>query len=171
MRREQNIHPSFAEYNQQDATFHNLFISVRRCTFSRWFFLPSSGAQNCTYSVRYLSGQYCYLLLARAKLWKAASCWLYSANILGLHGSVNIKIHPSLCCVNPHRYCMVAVTRCEVLSSSMLWTQSLSCHCSLALFHVATLMSLFPFIRTINKGYHIESNVRVLQITKQVEGY
>jgi len=32
-------------------------------------------------------------------------------------------------------------------------------------------MSLFPFIRTINKGYHIESNVRVLQITKQVKGY
>jgi len=24
----------FAEYNQQDATFHNFFISVRRCTCS-----------------------------------------------------------------------------------------------------------------------------------------
>jgi len=51
----------FAEYNQQDATFHNLFISVRRCTCFRRFFRPSSGAQNCTYSVRYLSDQYCYL--------------------------------------------------------------------------------------------------------------
>jgi len=54
----------FAEYNQQDATFLNLFIYVRRCTCFRQFFHPSSGAQNCTHSVRYLSGQYCYLLLA-----------------------------------------------------------------------------------------------------------
>jgi len=42
----------FADYNQQDATFHNLFISVRRSTCFRRFFRPSSGAQNCTYSVR-----------------------------------------------------------------------------------------------------------------------
>ena len=45
----------FAEYNQQDAPFHNLFISVRRSVFFRRVFRPSSGAQNCTYSVRYLS--------------------------------------------------------------------------------------------------------------------
>ena len=48
----------FAEYNQQDATFHNLFISVRRSTCFRRFLRPSSGAQNCTYNVRYLSDQY-----------------------------------------------------------------------------------------------------------------
>jgi len=54
----------FAAYNQQDATFLNLFISIRRCTCFRRVFLPSSGAQNCTYSVRYLSDHYCYLLLA-----------------------------------------------------------------------------------------------------------
>jgi len=59
----------FAEYNQQDATFHNLFISVRRCACFRRVFRPSSGAQNCTYSVRYLSDHYCYLLLA----WPASS--------------------------------------------------------------------------------------------------
>ena len=53
----------FAEYNQQDATFLNLFISVRRSTCFRRVFHPSSGDQNCTYSVRYLSDQYCYLLL------------------------------------------------------------------------------------------------------------
>jgi len=53
-----------AEYNQQDATFLNLFIYVRRSTCFRRFFRPSSGALNCTYSVRYLSEQYCYLLLA-----------------------------------------------------------------------------------------------------------
>jgi len=52
----------FAEYNQQDATFHNLFISVRRSTCFRWFFPPLSGAQNCTYSVRYLSDQYVHCM-------------------------------------------------------------------------------------------------------------
>jgi len=54
----------FAEYNQQDATLHNVFISVGRSACFRRFILPSSEAQNCTYSVRYLSDQYCYLLLA-----------------------------------------------------------------------------------------------------------
>jgi len=42
--------------------FINLFISVRRSTCFRQFFRPSSGAQNCTYSVRHLSDRYCYLL-------------------------------------------------------------------------------------------------------------
>jgi len=44
--------------------FSNLFIPVRRSSCFRRVFRPSSGAQNCTYSVRYLSDQYCYLLLA-----------------------------------------------------------------------------------------------------------
>ena len=57
----------FTDYNQQDATFHNSFISVRRCTCFRRFFRPSSGAQNCTYSVRYSSDQYCYLMLAAGR--------------------------------------------------------------------------------------------------------
>ena len=48
----------FAEYNQQYAKFLNLFISVRCSTCFRWVFLPSSGAQNCTYSVRCLSELY-----------------------------------------------------------------------------------------------------------------
>ena len=52
-----------AVYNQQDATFHNLFISVRRSTYFIRVFRPPSGAQNCTYSVRYLSDRYCCLLL------------------------------------------------------------------------------------------------------------
>ena len=55
----------FTENNQQDATFHTLFISARRSICFRRFFRPSSGAQNCTYSVRYLSDQYCYLPLAQ----------------------------------------------------------------------------------------------------------
>jgi len=54
----------FSEYNQQDATFHNVFISVRRSTCFRRVFRPSSGAQKCIYSVRHLSDRYCYLLLA-----------------------------------------------------------------------------------------------------------
>ena len=35
----------FSEYNQRDATFLNLFISIRRSTCFRWFSRPSSGAQ------------------------------------------------------------------------------------------------------------------------------
>jgi len=45
----------FEEYSQQDATFNHLSISVRRSTCFIRVFLPSSGAQNCTYSFRYLS--------------------------------------------------------------------------------------------------------------------
>ena len=44
--------------------FSNLLISIRRCTCFRRFFRPSSGAQNCTYSVMHLSDRYCYVLLA-----------------------------------------------------------------------------------------------------------
>ena len=38
-------HELNTEYNQQDATFHNLFISVRHCICFRRFFRPSSGAK------------------------------------------------------------------------------------------------------------------------------
>ena len=61
----------FATCNQQDATFHNLFISVRFSTCFRRFFCPSSETHNCTYSVRYLSEKYCYLLLA----WQSLQFW------------------------------------------------------------------------------------------------
>ena len=57
----------FSEYNQKDTIFLNLFISVRPSTTFRRFLRPSSGAQNCTYSVRYLSDHYCYLLLAAGR--------------------------------------------------------------------------------------------------------
>ena len=40
-------------YNQQDATLHKLFISVKRSTCFRRFLCPSSGAQNCIYSIGY----------------------------------------------------------------------------------------------------------------------
>jgi len=83
----------FAEYNQQDAMFHNLFIPVRRSTSFRRFFRPSSGAQNCTYSVRYLSDRYCYLRLA----WPGWNCsigltntWrcVYSFQLLMMDGKI-----------------------------------------------------------------------------------
>jgi len=48
-----------SKYNQQDATLHNLFISVKCSTCFRRFLHPSSGAQNCIYSI--LSNLYCYL--------------------------------------------------------------------------------------------------------------
>jgi len=51
----------------------NWFISVRRCTCFRRVFHPSSGAQICTYSVRYLSDRYCYLPLATV----AVTVWQY----------------------------------------------------------------------------------------------
>ena len=54
----------FAEHNQTDETLLNLFISIRCSTCFGRVFLPSSGTQNCTYSVRYLSDRYCHLLLA-----------------------------------------------------------------------------------------------------------
>jgi len=53
-----NTGKEFAEYNQQDATFHNMFISVRRSTCFRRFFCSSPGAQNCIYSVRYWFDKY-----------------------------------------------------------------------------------------------------------------
>jgi len=53
---------TFAEYNQQDATILNLFISVRSFTYFRQFFRPSSGAQNCTYSVRQMPDAVCAVL-------------------------------------------------------------------------------------------------------------
>jgi len=51
----------FAQYNQQAATFYNLFISVRSSTCFGRVFRPSPGAQNC---VRYWSDRYGYLVLA-----------------------------------------------------------------------------------------------------------
>jgi hypothetical protein len=43
--------------------FLDLFISINCCTCFRRFFRPSSGAQNCTYSLRYCqttTAAYCY---------------------------------------------------------------------------------------------------------------
>jgi len=107
------FHETFTECNQQDATFLNLSTSLRRSTCFRRFLRPSSGAQNCTYSVRYLSGQYLTLYvqfwapddeqknclrhvqrLTEINKWRnVASCWLYSVNILAMQGPMNVKFH------------------------------------------------------------------------------
>jgi len=53
------------KYNQQAATLHSLFIYFKLLyIFFRRFVHPSSGAQNCIYSICYLSDQYCYLPLS-----------------------------------------------------------------------------------------------------------
>ena len=106
----------FSEYNQKDATFLNLFTSVKRSTCFGRVFRPSTRAQNCTYSVRYLSDQY---LTRYVQFWapddgwktrlkhverlteinelrNVASCWLYSENILAMHGYMNVKFFESI---------------------------------------------------------------------------
>ena len=61
-----HVSDGFSVHHQEHKTAHTasgichtrfaiLFISVRRSTCFRWVFRPSSGAQNWTYSVRYLS--------------------------------------------------------------------------------------------------------------------
>jgi len=121
-----NISRVLAQYNQQQATFHNLCISVGRATCFRRFFHPSSGAQNCTYRPILLPAASLVGRLAAGssiglyvqfwapddgrknhlkhvarptetnKLWNVVSCWLYSANILALHGPTNVKPAMSL---------------------------------------------------------------------------
>jgi hypothetical protein len=49
---------------QQDAALYNLFISVKCSTCFRRYLRPSSGAQNCIYSIGYLSSRYCCLPLS-----------------------------------------------------------------------------------------------------------
>ena len=140
-----NIVTGIAEYNQQDEKFHNLFISVRRCTCFRRFFRPSSGAQNCTYSVRYLSHQYPTLYLQFwapddrrntrlkhierlteiNKLWNVASFWLYSANILAMHGPMNVKLSLELHGRNFHLISPKSTKKYELFKCKLIYTLKL----------------------------------------------
>jgi hypothetical protein len=47
------VHSSF-KYNQQDATLYNILYYCQYSTCFRLFLRPSSGAQNCTYSIWYV---------------------------------------------------------------------------------------------------------------------
>ena len=55
------IKNSVLTYNQQDATLHNLFISVKSFTCFSRFLRPSSGAQTVYTASGTLSNLYCYL--------------------------------------------------------------------------------------------------------------
>ena len=76
--RKQNIF----KYNQQDATLHNLFISVKCSTCFRRFLRPSSGAQKIVYTASgTLSDLYCYLprqWQVVVKVWQSTLCCIYS---------------------------------------------------------------------------------------------
>jgi len=109
---------SFAEYNQQGATFLNLFISVRHCTCFRRFFCPSSGAQYCTYSVTYLSDQYCYLLLAWPGLQQVSIYVQFWAPDDGWKNRV--KHVERLTEINKLRNIILLVVFCEYISDA--WT-------------------------------------------------
>jgi hypothetical protein len=60
--------------NQQDATLHNLFISVKCSTCFRRFLRPSSGALTVYTASGTFSSLYCYLPLS----WKRWNSWVPS---------------------------------------------------------------------------------------------
>jgi hypothetical protein len=51
------------QHNQQDATLHNGIYYYKCSKCFRRFLRPSSGAQNCTHSIGYLSNFFCFLPL------------------------------------------------------------------------------------------------------------
>jgi len=51
----QFIYFIFSKYNQQDATLYNILYYCQCCTCFRRFLRPSSGAQNWTHSIGYMS--------------------------------------------------------------------------------------------------------------------
>jgi len=63
-------HPAVFKQNQQDAMLHNGIFYYKCSTFFRRFLHPSSGAQNCIYSIGYLLSFFGFFLL----LWVSWSC-------------------------------------------------------------------------------------------------
>jgi hypothetical protein len=63
----------FPKCNQQDATFHNLFISIKRSTWFSRVFRPSSGAQT-EHTVSGIVKLCCYLLLSWLG-WNSVCCY------------------------------------------------------------------------------------------------
>jgi hypothetical protein len=74
------------KYNQQDATLYNILYYCQCSTCFRRFLRPSSGAQNCTHSIWYMSNLCLLLLLA-----VAANTGLTWENTLTMHGPMNVK--------------------------------------------------------------------------------
>jgi len=113
----------FTQYNHQDATFLNLFISVRRSTCFRRVFRPASGAQNCTYRFRYLSHHYCYLLLASG----AQNC-TYSVRYLSHHYCYLLLASGAQNCTYSQVFVTPLLLPAASLRSSKLHIQSGICH-------------------------------------------
>jgi hypothetical protein len=70
-----------SKYNKQDATLHNLFISMKCSTCFRRYLRPSSRDQNCIYSIGYLSNLYCCLPLS----WKSSNSYLFMYLFIYIH--------------------------------------------------------------------------------------
>jgi len=94
------------------------FISVRRSTCFRRFFRPSSGAQNCTYSIRYWSDQYCYLLLA----WLAVLVWQIPDPVCTVLSSWWWTENPSETCRASYRNKLWNVASCWLYCANIMAT-------------------------------------------------
>jgi len=134
---------------------------LRCSTCFRQFFHPSSGAQNCTYSVRYLSDWYLMYVQFWApddgrknrlkhvehlteinKLWHVASCWLYSANMIHvcswcrLHSDAinqNFFIHQLLW--------LILIWSSNVVNPYCVWLLQSYRPCTFKLFWMCTCMT------------------------------
>jgi len=95
----------FAAYNQQDAKFRNLFISVRRATCFRRGFLPTSGSHTCTYSVRYWSDKYLTLYV---QVWDPEDGRKTHLKHVGRFTEINKLV----------KRCILLVIRCEYISDA-----------------------------------------------------
>ena len=100
----------FVAYNQKDAKFHNLPVSLRHSTCFRRVFRPSSGAQNCTYSGRDLSDQYQILCAVLSCWWwmekPSETCTASYRNKLTVKGCILLVIR----CGYGHQYCCLRLT-------------------------------------------------------------
>jgi hypothetical protein len=93
------------KYNQQDATLHNSIYYYKCSTCFRRLLRPSSGAQNCIHSIRYLSRFFCFLLLLwvsynlptqavrSSKSSKNTRCCVYSFELLMMGGGTAWNIY------------------------------------------------------------------------------
>jgi hypothetical protein len=92
---------SIFKYNQQHATLHNVFISVKCSTCFRRVLRPSSGAQNCIYSIGYCQA----LLLPVAVVGE-----------LELKISITCSIAGGIFCARQIIFCMVQLQNTDCLN-------------------------------------------------------
>ena len=79
-------------YIQQDATLHSLFISGNYSTCFGLYLYPSSGAQNCIYSIWHLSNRNCYLPLS----WRSWKSGISNSSIIATGSSYGLT--SAKCC-------------------------------------------------------------------------